>query len=105
MVENHIVFFIYCRKGEVLIGLVSDSPFPGVFNPFLYNMALDSEIMTGTMTGAFPLGKMGLHNMNYVRVSGEVIFGGKNILELPEDDYNQIRGGEIVNLTNFSLST
>lgn len=38
---------------------------------------------------------MGLHDMNYVRVSGEVLFGGKNILELSEDEYNKIRGGEI----------
>ncbi len=38
---------------------------------------------------------MGLHDMNYVRVSGEVIFGGRNILELSENEYNRIRGGEI----------
>ncbi len=44
--------------GQTLkIGIVSDSPFPGVFNPFLYNMALDNQIMDGMMNGAFPIGK------------------------------------------------
>lgn len=38
---------------------------------------------------------MGLHNMNYTKVEGEVLFEGKNILELEEDEYNKIRGGKI----------
>lgn len=38
---------------------------------------------------------MGLHDYNYTRVSGEVIFEGKNILENTEDEYNEIRGGKI----------
>lgn len=38
---------------------------------------------------------MGLHDFNYTRVSGEVIFEGENILEYDEDKYNEIRGGKI----------
>lgn len=38
---------------------------------------------------------MGLHDMNYTRVSGEVIFEGKNILNMSQDEYNKIRGGKI----------
>lgn len=38
---------------------------------------------------------MGLHNMNYTRVEGEVIFEGKNILKLREEEYDKIRGGKI----------
>lgn len=38
---------------------------------------------------------MGLHNMNYTRISGEAIYNGENILEYSEDEYNKVRGGEI----------
>lgn len=38
---------------------------------------------------------MGLHDFNYTRVSGEVIFDGKNIIDLDEEEYNKIRGGQI----------
>lgn len=38
---------------------------------------------------------MGLHDFNYTKVSGEVIFDDKNLLTLDQDDYNKIRGGKI----------
>lgn len=38
---------------------------------------------------------MGLHNLNFTKVTGEVIFEGKNLLNLDEKDYNKIRGGKI----------
>lgn len=38
---------------------------------------------------------IGLHNMNYTSVSGEIIYEGRNILDLPETEYNKIRGGNI----------
>ena len=38
---------------------------------------------------------MGLHDLNYTRVSGEILFDGKNLIDLPEEEYNKIRGGEI----------
>lgn len=38
---------------------------------------------------------MGLHNMNYTKVSGEVIYKGENLLNYTEDQYNKIRGEEI----------
>ena len=38
---------------------------------------------------------MGLHDFNYTRVSGEVIFEDKNLLTLNQDEYNKIRGGKI----------
>ncbi|MBF1050782.1 MAG: ABC transporter ATP-binding protein [Peptostreptococcaceae bacterium] len=38
---------------------------------------------------------MGLHDMNYTRVSGEVNFEGKNLLDLTQDEYNKVRGGKI----------
>lgn len=37
---------------------------------------------------------MGLHNMNYTEVSGEIIYHGDNILEYDEAKYNKIRGGD-----------
>ena len=38
---------------------------------------------------------MGLHDFNYTRVEGEVIFEGRNLLTLTEEEYNSIRGGKI----------
>lgn len=38
---------------------------------------------------------MGLHDFNYTRVEGEVIFEGRNLLDLTEEEYNSIRGGKI----------
>ena len=38
---------------------------------------------------------MGLHDMNYTRVSGEVNFEGKKLLDLTQDEYNKVRGGKI----------
>ncbi len=38
---------------------------------------------------------MGLHNMNYTKIKGEVIYNGENILEYPEEKFNGLRGSEI----------
>ena len=38
---------------------------------------------------------MGLHDSNYTRSSGEIIYKGKNLLDLNDDEYNLIRGKEI----------
>ena len=38
---------------------------------------------------------MGLHDFNYTKVSGEVIFEDKNLLTLDQDEYNKVRGGKI----------
>lgn len=38
---------------------------------------------------------MGLHNMNYTKVSGEVIYKGENILNYTESKFNDLRGSEI----------
>ncbi|MGL5440091.1 MAG: ABC transporter ATP-binding protein [Filifactoraceae bacterium] len=38
---------------------------------------------------------VGLHDMNYTKIQGEVIYDGKNLVELGEEEYNKIRGGEI----------
>ncbi|MDU5743385.1 MAG: ABC transporter ATP-binding protein, partial [Finegoldia magna] len=38
---------------------------------------------------------MGLHNMNYTQISGEVIYNGENILNYTEAQFNDLRGGEI----------
>lgn len=38
---------------------------------------------------------MGLHNMNYTQISGEVIYNGENILNYTEAKFNELRGGEI----------
>ena len=38
---------------------------------------------------------MGLHNMNYTKISGEVIYNGENILNYTESQFNDLRGGEI----------
>lgn len=38
---------------------------------------------------------MGLHNRHNTRMSGEVLYEGKNLLDYSEDEYNTIRGKEI----------
>ena len=38
---------------------------------------------------------MGLHNPLNTKLSGEIIYKDKNLLELSEEEYNEIRGGEI----------
>lgn len=38
---------------------------------------------------------IGLHNMNYTSVDGEIIYEGKNLLSLTESEYNKVRGGDI----------
>ncbi|MDO4670349.1 MAG: ABC transporter ATP-binding protein [Aerococcus sp.] len=38
---------------------------------------------------------MGLHNPQNTRLSGEVLYNGRNLLEYTEDEYNDIRGKEI----------
>ena len=38
---------------------------------------------------------MGLHNPLNTKLSGEIIYKNKNLLELSEEEYNEIRGGEI----------
>lgn len=38
---------------------------------------------------------MGLHDPNFTRSKGEVLYKGRNLLELTEKEYNKIRGGEI----------
>ena len=47
---------------------------------------------------------MGLHDPAYTRMSGEILFNGKNLLELDEDAYNKIRGGEIAMIFQDPLS-
>lgn len=41
--------------GTLKVGLVSDSPFKGIFNGYLYTDNTDSLIMKYTMNGAFPI--------------------------------------------------
>lgn len=43
--------------GTLKVGIVSDSPFKGIFNGFLYDDGIDDAFMRYTMNGAFPLGK------------------------------------------------
>ena len=38
---------------------------------------------------------MGLHDSNYTRSSGEIIYNGVNLLDLTDAQYNEIRGGQI----------
>lgn len=38
---------------------------------------------------------VGLHDKNYTRSSGEIIYKGENILNYSEEQFNKIRGGEI----------
>ena len=38
---------------------------------------------------------MGLHDMRYTRVSGEILLNGRNMLALPESEMNKIRGKDI----------
>lgn len=38
---------------------------------------------------------VGLHDKNYTKVSGEIIYNGKNMVNYSEDQFNEIRGKEI----------
>lgn len=38
---------------------------------------------------------VGLHDKNFTKVSGEILYNGENILSFSEDKYNSIRGREI----------
>ena len=48
---------------------------------------------------------MGLHDPNYTKVSGEIIYDGQNVIELDEDMMNKIRGGEIAMIFQDPLSS
>lgn len=48
---------------------------------------------------------MGLHDFNYTKVSGEILYDGVNLLELEEDEMNKIRGGEIAMIFQDPLSS
>ena len=48
---------------------------------------------------------MGLHSKINTRITGDVNFHGRNILELSEDEYNDIRGGEIGMIFQDPLSS
>ncbi len=48
---------------------------------------------------------MGLHNLNYTRVNGEIIFEGKDILQNTEEEFNKIRGGKIGMIFQDPLSS
>ena len=48
---------------------------------------------------------MGLHDPNYTKVSGEIIYNGKNLIEFDEDQMNEIRGGEIAMIFQDPLSS
>lgn len=38
---------------------------------------------------------MGLHNMNFTKVTGQIDYKGRNLLELNEEEYNKVRGGDV----------
>lgn len=56
-------------------------------------LAIVGESGCGKSTVATTI--MGLHNMLYTKVSGEVIYEGENLLDFDEKRYNEIRGGDI----------
>ncbi|QBO36517.1 ABC transporter ATP-binding protein [Periweissella cryptocerci] len=56
-------------------------------------LAIVGESGSGKSTLATTV--IGLHNMNATKITGEINFDGKEILELSEDEFNDIRGSEI----------
>ena len=48
---------------------------------------------------------MGLHDHNYTKVSGEIIYDNQNLLEFDEQKMNEIRGGEIAMIFQDPLSS
>jgi len=50
---------------------------------------------SGCGKSAMALSITRLHNQNYTRLTGEVIFKGQNILEMPPEQLNKVRGGGI----------
>lgn len=56
-------------------------------------LAIVGESGSGKSTLATTV--IGLHNMNATKIDGEINFQGKEILELSEDEFNEIRGQDI----------
>ena len=48
---------------------------------------------------------MGLHNSNFTRSTGEIIFDGKNLVDLSEKEFNEIRGAGIGMIFQDPLSS
>ena len=47
---------------------------------------------SGSGKSAMALSVMGLHNLNYTRMEGQILFEGRNLIELSENAMNTIRG-------------
>ena len=56
-------------------------------------LAIVGESGCGKSTIAMSV--MGLHDMRFTRVSGEILLNGRDLLTLPEDEMNKIRGKDI----------
>lgn len=56
-------------------------------------LAIVGESGCGKSTVAMSI--MGLHDMRYTRVSGEILLNGRDMLTLPEAEMNKIRGKDI----------
>jgi oligopeptide/dipeptide ABC transporter, ATP-binding protein, C-terminal domain len=56
-------------------------------------LAIVGESGCGKSTIAMSI--MGLHDMRFTRVSGEILLNGRDLLTLPEDEMNKIRGKDI----------
>ena len=90
---------VLCKIKNLYTGFrIKDDYFNAVDNVILNLypnevLAIVGESGRGKSTLATTI--MGLHNLNFTRVSGEVIFEGKNILNSTEEEYNKIRGGKI----------
>jgi len=50
---------------------------------------------SGCGKSAMAMSVVRLHNMNYTRLGGEIIFGGQNVLELSLPELNKVRGKDI----------
>jgi len=50
---------------------------------------------SGCGKSALALSIMNLHNLNYTKISGDILFNGSNLLNLNEKELNEVRGRDI----------
>ena len=65
-------------------------------------LAIVGESGSGKSAMALSLTK--LHNQNYTRIEGEVLFGDKNLISMSESELSTIRGGHISMIFQDALS-
>ena len=88
------------RIGDQFYNAVDDVSFTLSRNE---KLAIVGESGSGKSTLATSI--IGLHNKNNTRERGEILYKGRNLLELTESEYNDIRGADISMIFQDPLSS